>query len=148
VPTVYLDEHFGTGIAEKFRRDGTPLGIQAEEFAAHRAKLPFPTDPAHLQFAAQQGWIVITRDKDFVNLHDLWHVFQLWQVPAPPLQHAGVLFVESTVVPDDEVVDHVLGLLGSPRHPDLTNRLLVLASRGIWLMHQPFAQNRRRRVQL
>jgi hypothetical protein len=144
--TVYLDEHFGSGIAGRLVQEGAGLPLDVEQFSSHLAR--GATDPEHLQYAASRGWTLVSRDRDFVFLHDQWVLLQAWRPLHQPLQHAGILLVESSTTPDDDVVTHTLALLNSPRCPVLADRLLVLTTGGTWLSHHPFADNRRRRLQL
>ena len=47
------------------------------------------TDEEHLLFAATQGWLLVTNDRDFILLHDAWHRWSReWNVH--PV-HAGIL---------------------------------------------------------
>jgi hypothetical protein len=77
--TLYCDEHFGTGDATRIAQEGAACGLHgivAELFLTrHRGQ----DDPFQLLFAAQNGWIILTKDRDFQRLHELWHVMALWR---------------------------------------------------------------------
>jgi hypothetical protein len=141
--TLYLDEHFGSGIITEFAQHGASLSVQAQTFALAQ---PRASDPEQLYFAARNRWTILTRDRDFVALHDQWHILQSWRLLAPPLRHAGILHVESKNILDDEVVPLVLAFLGRADRPPLDDRLYALATGRVWLSHHPFSEHLRRRV--
>ncbi|MDQ3701984.1 MAG: DUF5615 family PIN-like protein [Chloroflexota bacterium] len=141
--SLYLDEHFGSGIATQLAQQGAELGLQVEAFAVRQ---PRGSDPAQLHFAATQGWTILTRDRDFVHLHDLWFVLRTWRPLTPPLRHAGILYIESSSVLDDDAVPSVVEFLARPDRPPLEDQLYVLATGGTWLSHHPFSETLRRRL--
>src|SRR3954470_11073766 len=93
VPTVYFDEPFGSGDAAQLVRDGAVWSLQGESALVHHLGAE---DPFQLLFAAQQGWTLVTKDRDYEKLHYLWCVFRYWQ-PQHPAHHAGILWTPGSL---------------------------------------------------
>jgi predicted nuclease of predicted toxin-antitoxin system len=74
----HLDEHIDSAIAEGLRRRSIDVTTTAEE------GLLGVSDEQQLEFAHQSRRILVTRDVDFLRMHDR-------QVP-----HAGIVFITST----------------------------------------------------
>jgi hypothetical protein len=70
----YFDEHVDPAIAEGLRRRGIDVVTAAE--AGHLSI----DDPDHLTFAAAEGRVVVTFDRDYIDLH------------AAGTPHAGIAF--------------------------------------------------------
>jgi hypothetical protein len=88
VAAFYLDEDVALAIDYELRSYGhdvvnvRDLGLKGER------------DARHLANAAQQGRVLVTRNRhDFENLHTAWqHWPQVWRVTPPP-EHAGILII-------------------------------------------------------
>ena len=69
----HLDEHVDPAVAFALRRAGIDVTTTIE------AGLRTKNDQAHLQFAKQEGRIIVTRDQDFLRL-------------ARSTDHSGIVF--------------------------------------------------------
>jgi hypothetical protein len=85
-PTLYLDEDIPWGTVGELIQRGY-------EATYARSVLPSGTpDDDHIRYAAEHGYIVVTRNHDdFVLLHHAWRSWsRMWQVHPSP-EHSGIL---------------------------------------------------------
>jgi hypothetical protein len=58
--------------------------------------MQYAEDAEHLLHAAQNGRILVTRDRDFLGLHTAWLLWPIaWQMSPSP-QHAGIMLIPGT----------------------------------------------------
>jgi hypothetical protein len=88
VPELHLDQNIPRDVAAYLRQLGHTL-FTATDLGMRKAE-----DAEHLLRAAQDGRVVITKDKDYLVLQIAWHVWPpAWQVSPPP-EHAGILVID------------------------------------------------------
>ncbi len=86
-------------------------------------------DAEHLLVAARDQRILVSRDKDYLELHAGWHLWAAdWQV-RPRREHAGILIIDSHW--DAPTAAHEIGLF-LKSHPTLTNLLYRYESGRGW----------------
>jgi hypothetical protein len=134
VPTLYLDEPFGSGDAAHLVRDGAPFGLRAEMASLHN---PGADDPYQLRFAAQMQWILVTKDRDYEKLHYLWCVFRHWR-PQQPEHHAGILWTPGNL-PNAVLVKCILDFFRLHAGQPLAARMWTLGNGGrTWTQNPAF----------
>jgi hypothetical protein len=74
----YTDTHIARAVAEQLRAHGVDI-VRCEEVGLAEA-----SDLEHLDYATQQGRVMITQDKDFLRLHSEWQ--------QQNKSHAGIMF--------------------------------------------------------
>jgi len=62
----YLDTHLAKAIAEQLRSKGVDV-VRAEDVGMATA-----SDEEHLQYATSNGYVVISQDADFAEIHVRW----------------------------------------------------------------------------
>jgi len=87
VPELHLDQNVPRDVAMYLLQLGYAV------FTAAALGMRKAEDAEHLLRAAQDGRVVITKDKDYLVLQAAWHVWPpAWQVSPPP-DHAGILLL-------------------------------------------------------
>ena len=134
--TLYCDEHFGSGDVERLEDGGKALGLRAELFSTHNYRAQ---DQVQMRYAAERGWTILTRDRDFTRLQDLWCVVQEWRPSRRLRHHAGILWIASSGILNHDVVAPVVSLLETTPEATLRDGLFVLEQRGAsWRQYRPF----------
>jgi hypothetical protein len=87
VADLYLDQNIPRRVALLLVANGRTVHT-ARQLGLHKA-----SDHQHLLIAAQRGWILVTRDKDFLLLHRAWQDWALAWGVAPIPEHRGILVV-------------------------------------------------------
>jgi len=77
----YTDENIPAAVIDHLRRRGVTVITYRD------AGMIGATDPAHLAYASEQGCVLLTRDDDFLRLHEDWLLARL--------SHSGIVFVPS-----------------------------------------------------
>jgi hypothetical protein len=108
--TLYCDEHFGPDVTNDFMVQGRAILLGAELARVH---LPKALDFEHMLFAAERGWIILTRDADYQTLQTWWRVIEHWRPTLPRRHHAGIIWISSGQIKDRQVVPHVVQFLAS-----------------------------------
>lgn len=62
----YFDVHIPKAVARELRRRGIDV-VRCQEAGLHDIG-----DPRHLEYATQQGRVMVTHDEDFLKLDDIW----------------------------------------------------------------------------
>ena len=121
---LYADQDVGLQLVERVRALGHDV-VMTREIGMTRA-----SDASQLLMAAQQGRILVTRNRDdFVLLHDAWVRWpRAWGTQPPPL-HAGILVVVHGV-PNTLAASDLDRFLRSK--PPLVNELYFWTSPGVW----------------
>jgi predicted nuclease of predicted toxin-antitoxin system len=100
--SLYLDADVPLRLAGLLTSNGHPTRTTQDEDRKTAG------DDEQLLYAARQGWVLITHNKDdFLLLHDAWRRWGM--VPS----HAGILLMEQA--PADELAPAILALLGTNR---------------------------------
>ncbi|MBZ0315894.1 MAG: DUF5615 family PIN-like protein [Anaerolineae bacterium] len=73
----YTDKHVAKQIAVQLRKKGIDV-LRCEEVGLDKA-----SDTAHLEYATEQGRVVVSFDEDYMKLHDEWQ--------ATGKRHAGIM---------------------------------------------------------
>lgn len=86
----YLDEHVARAVALGLRRHGINV-VRAQEVGLLGAP-----DEQHLEFARQEGRVLVTHDGDFLRLH------------SEGVAHAGIAYSEQDALSIGEVIAALL----------------------------------------
>lgn len=85
--TFHCDQNIPRALAEELRQRRHTV-VRAVEL-----QMAMADDPAHLLRAARDGRILLTKDKDFVDLHIAWFLWAAdWGVV--PRAHAGIIIID------------------------------------------------------
>lgn len=128
MPIVYLDEDV--------KHEVVDLLVAPHLFVrtARNERRLRASDPSQLIYAAEQGWIVVTCNRnDYHLLHDAWLLWShRWGV-AP--KHAGILALDQGY-PAPVLAAAITAFLATD--PDLINAMYDWRARdGIWREYQP-----------
>jgi hypothetical protein len=83
LPALYFDSNVTNRAARLLAARGLDVRMAADVGMQHAI------DAEHLLRAAQEGWLLVTNDTDFLDLHDAWHLWsRAWGVEP---RHGGVL---------------------------------------------------------
>src|SRR5262245_52605686 len=88
----YADENVSSLLNDLLRSHGHVV------YATYDEGRSTATDGSQLLYAADRGWIVLTRNRaDFMMLHDAWHLWsRSWNVRS---EHAGIIVLEPVQSP-------------------------------------------------
>jgi hypothetical protein len=89
VADFHIDQNTPPSLAPELRRLGH-TALTARDLGMRQAR-----DAEHLLHAAQHGRIVITRDKDFLELQIAWLRWPVAWGLSPSPSHAGILVIPS-----------------------------------------------------
>ncbi len=119
---LYTDKHIPKAVTTQLRRRGIDI-VRCEDVGLGDAN-----DFTHLEYAANEGRVIITRDADFTRLHAEW--------VKTNRTHAGIMFCRSNLQGEDaigRIVSEVLmyhelieGGAGS-LEADIANRILFVS---------------------
>ena len=105
----HLDEHVSPQVAEGLRRRGIEASTSQE-----RALLQ-ASDKEQLVFACSQGWVVVTRDRDFLR------------EAATGIQHPGIVYADmNKPITIGQFVRKLMVLHASTSPEDMRNRVVYL----------------------
>lgn len=125
--SVYLDHNVPADAAGFLRAD------QHVVRSAVEVQLERATGDVQLLEAARRGWVIVTNNvRDFILLHDAWHLWSReWGVTP---QHAGILLTRQTWNAR-RLADEVSGFLATG--PALTNQLYQWHGERGWVRRAP-----------
>ena len=121
----YTDHNVSIWLAPELRAKGHSAST------ARDLGLEAAGDDEHLLVAAQQGWILITHNRQhFILLHNAWsHWTAAWNVS---WSHPGILILEQGILPPDGLATEVDHLVQAT--PTLMGRLYEWRRR-TWTQH-------------
>jgi uncharacterized protein with PIN domain len=101
----HLDEHVADAIADGLRRRGIDVTTSAQ------VRLLQATDEQHIAFAAREGRVIVTRDRDFLHVDEL------------PANHAGIVYYPQGSRSIGEVVRYLILMNDCLRDEDMVGRI-------------------------
>lgn len=94
--TFYFDTHIAKAVAIQLRAKGVQV-VRCEEVDMANA-----SDEAHLQYATENGYIMVSQDEDFLALDAKWHLDEK--------QHSGIMKV-SPELQGSRQISHLVATL-------------------------------------
>lgn len=112
----YLDTHIDKQVALQLRKHGVDV-VRCEEVGLATA-----SDEAHLQYAVAERRVLVTKDSDFIELHEQWQAQGQW--------HCGIFFCPYRDAPTIGLLVQMcldfydaIALGAGTREDDIENRL-------------------------